>query len=94
MPTREMPYMTTNINSGVFKVLDAGWRGGEVDVTLLFTGTTNCIFDAGDSTAAAAGVPYIALTSPGPITVRANPSRMWFRSNGAAATNVTGFVVV
>lgn len=92
MPSKEMPYLTTNVNTGAFKVLDATWAGGVVDVTVIFTGTTNCIFDAADASGAAAGVPYIGLASPGPITLRANPSRMWFRANSASvATNVTAF---
>jgi hypothetical protein len=94
MPTKEIPYMTTNNSAGLFKQLSAGWTGGCVDVTILFTGTTNCIFDAGSATDAANGVPYIALASPGPITVHANPARMWFRSNAAGATtNVTAYAV-
>lgn len=94
MPTKELPYLTTNLSGSNFKVLDSTWGGGVVDVTIIFTGTTNCIFDAVDASAAAAGIPYIGLASPGPITVRGNPARMWFRSNSAgAATNVTAFAV-
>jgi len=93
MPSKELPYLTTNISTGAFKVLDSTWSGGAVDVTVIFTGTTNCVFDAADATAAAAATPYIALASPGPVTIRANPSRMWFRSNGGSATNVTAFAV-
>jgi len=92
MPSKELPYMTTNFSGSTFKQLDSGWGGGVVDVTLCFTGTTNCIFDAANANDAGNGVPYIGLAAPGPITVRANPARMWFRSNAsAAATNVTAF---
>lgn len=94
MYSAEQPYLTTNISTGVFKVLNSTWDRGPCMVTLIFTGTTNCIFSAADATAAAAGVPYIALATPGPIEVFADPSRMWFRSNGASATNVTAYVTL
>ena len=90
----EQPYLTTNASTSTFKVLNSTWDRGPCMVTLIFTGTTNCIFSAADASGAAAGVPYIGLSAPGPIEVFADPAKMWFRSNGASATNVTAYATL
>jgi hypothetical protein len=86
MPTKPYTYLVTNANSGAFKQLTTV---SEImpQIFVTVSATSNFAVDAADATAAATQ-DRVMFPNISYELHRVDPSRLWFRSQGAAATGV------
>lgn len=86
MPTKPFTYLVTEANTGAFKRPSTTSEiMPELHITV--SSNTNFAVDAADATAAALQ-DRVMFANIRYELHRVDPSRLWFRSNGAAATGV------